>query len=862
VNIFNKITFQCLKKSRTRTAVTIIGVILSVAMIAAVTSFIASLQAYLINSEIAYDGDWHVKFINSDSAFVKKVSEDKDVKTAAVIQNLGYSPLTEGSNPDKPYLFVAGFNDTSFKAIPVRLITGRLPKDGSEILIPEHLENNGGVGYKIGDTLTLSLGSRIVDGEEIGQGISLQSDENGKVREALVPQSTKTYTIVGICARPGFENYSAPGYTLITKADLQLAAAASSFDVFVTLKSPAKVYDFAERNTGKLQNEFNRELLRFYGVSTNDSFNAVLYGLAAILIVIIMIGSVLLIYNSFAISVSERARQFGILSSVGATKKQLRKSVLFEGLCIGAIGIPLGIIAGVGGIGITFKLIGGLFKVLSDSTVVLALKVSVPALLIAAVLGAVTILISAYIPARKAVKKSAIDTIRQTDDVKINPKAVKTSKLISLLFGLEGTLALKNFKRNKKRYRSTVISLFVSVVLFISASAFGMYFKQGTDMTMVDLGYDLSFNASQGSWHLEDEQLLRLYNQMKTADGVYKSAYYNYVNCSSPIPKSEFTKRFLEYYSEMDISEDTVNYYFTIYFIDDGAYRQYLDDLELSSKEYGIKQGKLPAAARVVGYDSDAQRTIAMNVFNKQSVSLDKAGGTHPEPWSTSTQKIGLAISEAMPEGFSQSQFNGLAVFAPYSDMANLGAPKESFNGLSLTFSSHDPMKSAAQMELMIKEAGVVAGYHLYNVAEALEQNRSIILLSNVFTYGFVILISLITIANVFNTVSTGISLRRREFAMLRSIGLGNKSFNKMMSFECLFYGLKALLYGLPVSVAMTFLIYKAMLRGVDVSFNLPWSSVGVAVFSVFFVVFVTMMYSVSKIKKANVIDALRDDAV
>jgi putative ABC transport system permease protein len=386
-----------------------------------------------------------------------------------------------------------------------------------------------------------------------------------------------------------------------------------------------------------------------------------------------------------------------------------------------------------------------------------------------------------------------------------------------------------------------------------------MYLKQGTSMTVQDFGYDISFSASQGSWHLPDEQLLPLYDQLKTADGVYKSAYLNFVNCSTTMQKSEFTERFLDYYSEIaGAPSDSMPYYFSIYFINDDIYQRYLEALKLSPVDYGVAQGMLPAVAKVAGYDSDEERILSFDVFNKRAVTLEEMAGANPEEWRAFPQKIAFTISEIMPEGYTPLQFTGLAAFAPYSEMALLGAPEEAFNGLSMTFSSLDPMKSAAEMETMIKAAGITSGYRLYNTAEAAAQNRNILMIINVFTYGFVILISLIAIANVFNTISTGIHLRRREFAMLRSVGMGAQSFNRMMNFECVFYGLKALLYGLPASVAITYLIYKATLKGIDVSFHLPWGSIAIAIISVFFVVFITMMYATSQIKKANVIDSLR----
>lgn len=250
------------------------------------------------------------------------------------------------------------------------------------------------------------------------------------------------------------------------------------YTVILRLKNPAKSKAFIAKHEGlNAPAHTNNELLRGYGILARDSFMTVAYRMAAVLIVIIMVGSVSLIHNAFAISVSERSRQFGILSSVGATKKQLAGSVLYEGAIIGAIGIPIGVVCGVAGIGITLRLVGGMIT--RGGATELKLAVSAPLLILAAVIAFCTILISAYIPAARAAKASAIDAIRQSADVTIKSKDVRGGKLTGRLFGLEGTLALKNFKRNKGRYRSTVFSLFISIVIFISAASFGLYLDLG-----------------------------------------------------------------------------------------------------------------------------------------------------------------------------------------------------------------------------------------------------------------------------------------------------------------------------------------------------------------------------------------------
>ena len=162
-------------------------------------------------------------------------------------------------------------------------------------------------------------------------------------------------------------------------------------------------------------------------------------------------------------------------------------------------------------------------------------------------------------------------------------------------------------------------------------------------------------------------------------------------------------------------------------------------------------------------------------------------------------------------------------------------------------------------MSDVLAEAGL-SSTRLYDYAERAESERALVTVINVFSYGFITLISLIAVANVFNTISTNIGLRRREFAMLKSIGLTRRGFHKMMNFECLLYGIKGLIYGIPVAVGVTYLMYRSVVQGWETKFYLPWYSVAISVGSVFLVVFATMLYSMRKINRDNPIDALRNE--
>lgn len=441
MNVLNRVTLKTLRKNKSRTIVTIIGVILSVAMVTAITAFISSMQDFMLRSTAASEGDWQASVLNIPYAKAQAVAGDDAVKESGLLRDIGSVRLPESVNPSKPYLYVQAIDANVAALRGIQPTEGRLPENDGELMISAHIAENGGVKYAIGQQLTLEIGDRVAqDGEVLVGNLSYDTEEPEDFRV----RQTKTYTVVGICARPSTEEYSAGGYSVFTRLTPASLDADAPVTISLTLNRPKNVFDFMSGFEKEYTVRYHASLLRYMGVSGNDNFNAVLYSMASILIALIMVGSISLIYNAFAISVSERSKQFGMLSSAGATSRQIRNSVFFEALAISSVGIPLGLLSGVGGIGVTLKLIGGLIadSGIMGGVVEFQLSVSVPAMVIAAAVGLATVLISAYIPARRAARLSAMDAIRQTADIKLNARQVKTSRLTRRLFGMEGDLAL------------------------------------------------------------------------------------------------------------------------------------------------------------------------------------------------------------------------------------------------------------------------------------------------------------------------------------------------------------------------------------------------------------------------------------
>lgn len=862
MNIINKLTIRHLKENKRRTLVTIIGVIISVAMITAVATLGVSFLNLMIRDNIADNGEWHVKYNDVNVEQIQAIEKDSQTKKLVLSNDLGYAKLEGSENKSKPYLFIKEYNTTGFQQFPIELAEGRLPLKDDEIVISEAIADNAKVEYNIGDKLSVEIGKRLVAGEEepLGQNYSLQSDENG-VTEKLKIETSETFTIVGTIKRPTWEPTWSPGYTVIKYVDKNALGKTHTADAVVVLeKVKGSLYKHSEtiaKKNGINSVSYNKELLRYYGVTDNDSLRLTLFSVAGIIMAVIIIGSVALIYNAFAISVSERSRHLGMLSSVGATKKQKRNSVFFEGAVIGAVSIPVGILSGLAGIGVTFSFINTYLEGALNVAEKLNVIITPASLLVACVISIVTIFISTYIPAMRASKVSAIDAIRQTQDIKLSRKTVKTSKLVRKLFGIEAEIGLKNLKRNKKRYQATVFSLVISIVLFLTVSYFTEDLKKSLELSVDNINYDIQVINDQ----MGKEDLL----PFTKLDYVTNSSIVQTSYLTTLIEKDQLPNELLKSVeNDPSILQDgKFTYYVRLHGLDHDSFRAYAAKVGTDSAKFentnelnaiiidnityqDYETGKFVETQSI---HTNVGDTIELNIMNYE---------TEEQQYLANIEVV--ALTDQLPMGISTSSLGGLDIIVSEDILTKIVTGNEKARSeiqTELYMNSSDPLATQDELDKITD-----SGTHVYNVYQRRQEQEQVIVLMSIFTYGFIALISLISIANIFNTISTSISLRKREFAMLRSVGMTPKGFNKMINYESIFYGVKALLYGLPISFVIMYLIYWSLRNTFEYGFNLPWMSILFVVIIIFIIVGAAMLYSIQKVKKENIIDGLKQESI
>lgn len=891
MNIIGKLTLRQLSMNKKRTLVTICGIIISVAMLTAIPTALVSFMSWMAQKEMYAEGNWHLQYKEVTAEQAQILLTDERVEGGYRISRKGFAKPDFTLEKYKPYIYVEEIDESAFRERNVRLLEGRMPENGTELIISEELREaalNGGRKLEIGDTLELSLGERHYFYETGEMSEWFLSNYSAIHQDEILTETKQTsYTIVGIMERDTQETAYSPGFTALSGT----GDAGTVSDVYLRVKKVSnRIYETGtdlavkcgmskeagfdnpvpgERFSNRLS--YHSTLLRYLGVSDNGSFTQMMVALGVITITVIILGSVALIYNAFAISLSERSRYLGMLASVGATKKQKRYSVFSEGFFLGIISIPIGVLAGLAGIGITFRLIApminkSLFAGIAGNGkdgIGISLVVSWEAIGLAVFCAVLTIFISTWIPARKASRITAIEAIRSSKDVKLTRRKVKTSKLVTKLFGFEAELGLKNLKRNKGRYRATVFSLVVSVVVFLSMSVLMEYLKSSYRMAVNETTYDVNSQYNGGDLDEFIEDLSRATQFRERAITISTAE-----TCFIP---SEYVKKG----EREEITVDGVNksqFYVTFIGLDDETLSEY-------AEKTGASFEKLKNTETISGIFMDLVRTERERKYSKinllsiqentvvplQFCSYNSDAGDGKGAWEKTGEPLQItaeAVTDEIPMGGSYPGSAGQ--FKVYLSMEAFNSlfPEEEYSIWNNCYFYTDDWQALLDELDTIRTNRIERGLDLYteNAKGDAEQIIQTITMIEVFTTGFLVLILAICIANIFNTISTSIALRRREFAMLKSVGMTAKGFRKMIHYESVFYGLKALLYGLPLSFCTIVMMYAVIRDVFTQSFILPWDKVAAAVVMVIGVVGATMMYSSAKVRKGNIVDALKDE--
>lgn len=927
MNLMKTLTLKNLKLNRKRTIVTIVGIILATALLSALVTLVSSFQYSVIEYQKQKGGDFHVKFSNVKMSELSEFKNNRNIESTFETMGMGFAKLDGCKNEDKPYAYVMATDEAGFERGCFKLIEGRMAKNEDEIVIPRHLKTNGRVDIKVGDEITLDIGKRYDSNTEsvISENCAYEHDA-----ETLTDTVTKHYKVVGIMERPGYgmEDYSAAGYTFVTYSD-ELAAIdngtkseASEADTTLTVYSrytqkalrnkDAVTADiigvdeklFAKANNSSVEmsaeesDRFLKEmenakydiyingfLISYECVFPIDGTFKALFTVATVVALIIILTSVYCIKNSFNISITEKIRQYGMLASVGATRRQIKSSVKTEAAMLGVVGIPVGTMSGILASLVLVKVVNALSA--SWLNFALSFHTSLPALILAVILSIATIYFSATGSARRAAKVTPLEAIRNTKEIKIKSAKLKTPAIIGRIWGIGGVISYKNIKRNNKKYRTTVTSIVICSVTFIVISYFMSMAFSRVGMSYASTDYNIGINMSCKK-DLDIEKLSKLLSGIEGAEDYLVGAGYDF-----DVDNPEYTKEYGEYCRKLIDESEDVSQMFLITVLDDKSYDKYASDAGIKNAAEGailVNKGTFAVynenSSKYVKkemelYKYKAGDTIrcGYNVYD-DAPSDDNAVEGDTES-STEDNNNGIrktvdvtiaGVTDKVPIGYEGYSNNTLytLLFMNQKGFESLWADGKSGNELKpgyATYSAYvvaenaDDYQDTFEKETEENPEYSQISFYVSNLDKQMRDEKSLFTLLGVFAYGLIVVIALIGITNIINTLSTGMELRSREFATLRSIGMTDKQFAGMVRLESVFISVKALVIGVPLGILISYLLCVMMNRMDDaIIYEPPYKAIILCIVVVIMLIYAIMKLSMTKLRHNNIIETIKNE--
>jgi putative ABC transport system permease protein len=882
---YGEITYRYLKLQKKRSILTVVGIILSVALLSAIFTMMVSLREKMIRDAIKDNGDYHGKFVSVSGDKVNRIANNVEVLEYGVAEKVGTAIISKvnekerEANPERAannFLIVSGYDNEAFKARGVNIKEGRLPQSDNELLVDISSLDNFENKPKIGDKIKLELGIRI--DKKTGKEMP---DNSWSSDDIFEKKSEKEFTIVGITNSRfmhGFGNF----YYAATYMDSGFLKDNSNYNMYVKLKSTKSAHEKLENiasnaglpiinNNGKgifkYNIEVNEQLLRLYAQSISPSSNEGVVLTLVFIIVLIIICTIAVIYNAFHISVLERISQFGILRCTGASPAQIRNIVFREAGILSLIGIPIGLFSGIFAMKIVMSIIGSFkYNYFEGVQIIISPYVFV----LGTLLGAATVFLSAFGPARQAGKVSALEAVRNTGSFKKEKiKKLKKSKLSKLLFGIEGEIAYKNLRRNRKRFRITVFSMVISIVLYIVFASFvDFIFK----MDVISAGKEPDFTLYKSSGKKQDIED-SIYGEIKSLPGVdrvFKNMKMNYrMLASADMLNPKLSE--IKYANQPEKVEDSYLFYNNMLsaYGDDNLevfkelLRQGIIDKEAMDKENGvilIKAGKFQSGE----YDNG----VILDVINAKVgdklklIYYTEETSDKPEKVREYTKKDFkykevkvMAIAE---KGIFSEEYN-------YNGGVNFVTTEKVFkeitgsmdnNAVDITLKNDANKDPVANYLKELKEKDSTYGYN--DFAEIAKENKQFFISISIFLYGFIGVITLIGCLNIINTISTNLILRTRELSMLRAVGMAKGAIEKMICLEGVFYGILAAIYGGTIGSVLSYMLFRFMMNVRGFEFMLPFKHIIIAVIGAMMVALISGLIPLRKINKGSIIDHIR----
>lgn len=860
MNLYTSLTLRYLKQNKKRTLVTIIGIILATALICGIGNICTSFMDYQMRNEIQSNGSFYATFNNIDKEKADIITKSSGVSEYGYKKDLGSIILDKKNSTS---IDINVFDKNTINSFQITLKNGSYPKNQSEIIVTEDLLNKW--NKKIGDKITLNLGELIYD-------------DMGIISKLKNPQKT-TFKIVGTLDKAPYNSklFAIAGFNInsVNKNE--------KFDVSICTKNPKDIYKTTisiGENIGLAQADetndedysyndqtsmyykdikFNEGLLRLLGASSYDNINTTLILIVGLVASLVIIATIATIYNSFSIAISERKKQFGILNSIGATKSQVMKLVFLEGFLVSIVGIPIGLLSGTIAIDIVFKVIKTFFKTSAFGELELRVVFSPIVLIISTLVILLTIFISALIPAINAAKISPLEAIKNSSNLKVGK--IKSSKLVKKIFKTEGELAYKNLRRNKGKFRITLFSLIISIVIFISFNGFVDMFIEANQINYGTITNDLTLYENK---LFTKEEVQNTINELKKINGIKDIAIDKGYNLNVHVDEKNINKDLRESLKQSDyVDMDNSTYNFINSRLSTpGDFS--ISNIKLSEGKFDKETAKAENGVILVRYsyqESLAKKGKVVLTNYKVGDTLNCTVYSYDSDGNEKQKEVKLkilAITDEILTGNKQYPETSFGVVA-YDDLIYSLGIKDDESSSNSYYVATNQEKSTRDEVKKVAEENSLSVIDSIDEAQKFEQTMNVM---KIFVYGFIVVISLVSVTNIVNTISTNINLRKREFAVIKSIGVTPQGFKKMIYMESILYGILSLLYGIPIGICMNVLMNKILEGVITVQTLIPYKAILICVVAIFIITFIASYIPLKKISKENIIDNIRQESI
>ncbi len=789
-----------------------------------------------------------------------------------------------------PYLGldILGVNKEDLKGYNFKLIDGRFPENENEIMLQKSSKTSKYI-FNLGTTLTMNdkeykvVGyvNNVFDSNESKLDIGILKIASAEEKKEALNKIQSIYI-----------------------KDIGKRVKATAEGISQTLKEDPKNKDISmavNKNLLRLQNAN----LQGYESST-DNVLSTLEMMRNVLIGIVAISGIIIMYNSFNLSLVERRKQYGILKSLGIKNSSLYIMILFEALVLSVVGIVIGYLCGMLGdylvIGYINDTLVNVIKsmgVEKDLQIFLIYTTNIHAFYIVAISTTITVLLAAMIPAIKSTRISPIENIRGKDDYVVNTKKVKTSNISKKILGVEFDLARKNMKRAKKRFRVATLSLSIAFILLFVIGTLGTQINNQIGLLEVQT------NAIFKNGNIVEMDHINITDRKDPKDKKYtEQNFQDMVKFATEEYTKELEKKdslkvnrviladTMRTLKQIDTKDDLIKTLSDIY----------LNNTFKKTDDKARQEAKEKIAIQIVNnknynkQDKYNLNNIKDNEMYLSNVSIVEENGTLVEkPIFDESKIIGKEIeingkkikivkapvnSELLLTASSGTTF--LTGYVNEKTLSEVMRNDKDLFGFRIFYQSD--LKGDKKIEDITKKQYQLNFEKKYDFAKlqmftegvltpagVIGMIKGMITIFQLLLYGFLILVILMSVVNIFTTITINILLRSRELAILKSVGMSDKQFDKMLRGENYIACLRSIIFGIVVSLILLFLTKFVIDKGkVNIDFKFIMDMLGsinyialiISIIIVYVITFISTLFAKKSIRSQDIVEVIRRDNI